>query len=48
MGYNIVIYPVSNFKVAHKAIEVFLGELRREGTQLNSLDKMFTRDKLYK
>lgn len=32
MGYNIVIYPVSTMRVANKAVENFLIDLKKSGT----------------
>lgn len=39
-GYNVVIYPVSTLRVASKAIEDFLIDLKKNGTQKNFLHKM--------
>lgn len=39
-GYNVVIYPVSTLRVANKAIEDFLIDLKKNGTQKNFLHKM--------
>lgn len=47
MGYNCVIYPVSTFRVANKAIDNFLTTLKEEGTQKNTLSDMQTRKELY-
>lgn len=43
MGYNIVIYPVSTLRVANKAVENFLIDLKQNGTQKNFIHKMQTR-----
>lgn len=32
MGYNVVIYPVSTLRIANKAIEDFLIDLKKTGT----------------
>ena len=47
LGYHLVIYPVSTFRVASKAIDLFLKELKTHGTQENYLDKMQPRQELY-
>ncbi len=47
MGYRMVIYPVSAMRVAIKAIYELFTEIRRSGTQKQSLKHMFTRDQLY-
>ena len=47
IGYNIVIYPVSSLRIAMKAVDVFLKQLKDDGNVSASLDKMLTRDKLY-
>lgn len=46
-GYNIVIYPMTAFRIMMKAIEDALGVLYNEGTQGGILDKMTTRKDLY-
>ncbi|MGD8764332.1 MAG: methylisocitrate lyase [Desulfobacteraceae bacterium] len=47
LGYRMVIYPVSAMRVAIKAIYDLFTEIRRTGTQKQSLKQMFTRDQLY-
>ena len=47
MGYNCVIYPVSPFRIANKAISDFLKDLKQNGTQQNNLAQMQTRKDLY-
>ena len=47
LGYRMVIYPVSAMRVAIKAIYDLFREIRRTGTQKQSLKHMFTRDQLY-
>ncbi len=47
MGYRMVIYPASAMRVAIKAIYELFTEIRRSGTQKQSLKHMFTRDQLY-
>lgn len=43
MGYNCVIYPVSTLRVAMKAVETFLKDLKTTGSQKNQIEKMQTR-----
>ncbi len=47
LGYRMVIFPMSAFRVAMKASEQFLRALRKQGTQTEWLDKMQTRQELY-
>jgi methylisocitrate lyase len=47
MGYAAVLFPVTMFRVAMKAVENALAQLSAEGTQQNFLDKMQTRAELY-
>lgn len=47
MGYNCVIYPVSPFRVANKAISDFLVDLKKNGSQKENLTQMQTRKDLY-
>ncbi len=47
MGYAIVLFPMTAFRVAARAMEEALKVLRREGTQKRLLDRMQTRDQLY-
>ena len=47
IGYNIVIYPVSTLRIAMKAVDVFLKQLKEDGNVSNSLEKMLTRKELY-
>ena len=47
MGYNIVIYPVSSFRLALKAVEEGLDVLFQD-KQDQLIEKMQTRDRLYK
>ncbi|MCA9244283.1 MAG: methylisocitrate lyase [Phycisphaerales bacterium] len=47
LGYKMVIFPVTLQRVAMKAIESALAELRRHGTQQGILDRMQTRQELY-
>ena len=47
-GYSCIIYPVSTQRVAMKAIDGFLSNLKTTGSADESLPKMQTRDELYK
>ena len=47
LGYNIVIYPVSTFRLAMKATIDGLHEIKTKGTQEGLLDKMQHRKDLY-
>jgi methylisocitrate lyase len=47
LGYRMVIFPMSAFRVSMKASEEFLRGLKKSGTQSDWLDKMQTRKELY-
>jgi methylisocitrate lyase len=47
LGYRMVIFPMSAFRVSMKASEQFLRALKEQGTQTEWLDKMQTRQELY-
>ena len=47
LGYRMVIFPMSAFRVSMKASEEFLRDLKRRGTQSDWIDKMQTRKELY-
>src|SRR5216110_3843907 len=47
-GYRMVIFPQSAFRVAIKASEEFLRALKKAGTQKDLVNKMQTREELYK
>lgn len=47
LGYNIVIFPVSLQRMAMKAMDEALMEIRETGSQENLLDQMQTREELY-
>jgi methylisocitrate lyase len=47
-GYRMVIYPMSAFRVAMKASAEFLRDLKKRGTQADWVDRMQTRQELYK
>jgi methylisocitrate lyase len=47
-GYKLVIFPVTTFRVAMKAMRDALRELSKSGTQNGLLDKMMPREEFYK
>ena len=47
LGYRMVIFPMSAFRVAMKATDQFLRALRESGTQSQWVEKMQTRQELY-
>ncbi len=47
LGYRGVLFPASVLRIAMKAIERFLGELKEAGSQRDSLQQMTTRAELY-
>jgi methylisocitrate lyase len=47
IGYRMVIFPMSAFRVAMKATDEFLRELKAQGSQTVWLEKMQTRKELY-
>ncbi len=47
LGYRLILYPVSTLRVALKAVDTFLAELRQAGHQRGALDTMLTRAELY-
>jgi methylisocitrate lyase len=47
LGYHMVIFPMSVFRVSMKASEEFLSGLKKSGTQSAWLDRMQTRKELY-
>jgi len=47
LGYNIVIYPVTAFRLAMKAVEDGLTSILEQGSQAHLLDKMQHRKRLY-
>ena len=48
LGYRMVIFPQSAFRISMKASEEFLLALKKSGTQKDWLDKMQTREELYR
>ena len=47
LGYQLVIYPLSMMRLAMKAVEAGLAELKSQGTLEGVLDQMQTRSELY-
>jgi methylisocitrate lyase len=47
MGYRMILFPLTAFRVAMKAAEDTLRELLEKGTQAGSVPKMMTRAELY-
>ena len=47
LGYRMVIFPMTAFRIAMKATAEFFAELKRSGTQAEWLDRMQTRKELY-
>ncbi len=47
LGFNLVIYPVTSLRLAMKAVETGLQEIKAKGTQESVLDKMQHRKELY-
>jgi methylisocitrate lyase len=47
-GYNIVIFPMTAFRIMMKAVEDALRVLKQEGTQVSLLNRMTTREDLYR
>ncbi len=47
LGYRVILFPVTALRIAMKAIEEMLTELRASGTQRDMIKKMQTRQQLY-
>jgi methylisocitrate lyase len=47
LGYRLVLFPMTAFRVAMKAVEEAFERLKQEGTQEGFLDRMQTRKELY-
>jgi methylisocitrate lyase len=47
LGYRMVIFPQSAFRVSMRAIDQFLRALKKSGTQKEWIDEMQTREELY-
>lgn len=48
MGYNMVIFPLTTFRVMLKSVQDALEKLKAEGTQKKLIEDMLTRKELYK
>ena len=48
LGYRLAIFPQTAFRIAMKAQEIALRELKKNGTQKVLLKKMQTREELYR
>jgi len=48
LGYNIVIFPMTAFRIMMKAVEDGMRLLKAEGTQTGLLDRMTSREDLYR
>jgi methylisocitrate lyase len=46
-GYEVVIFPVSEFRIAARATELFFADLRKHGHVHSTLSEMMTRSELY-
>ena len=47
LGYNLVLYPVTAWRLAMKAVEDGLKSILEEGTQAHLIGRMQTRSRLY-
>ncbi|MCP9461315.1 MAG: methylisocitrate lyase [Nitrospira sp.] len=47
LGYRVVLFPVTALRVAAKAVELLLAELKRQGSQRHLVEQMQTRHELY-
>jgi methylisocitrate lyase len=47
LGYRLVLFPVTALRMATKAIDKMLSELKSRGSQRNLLEDMYTRQELY-
>ncbi len=47
MGYNMVIFPLTAFRMMLKTVKITLQRLRAEGTQKGMIPKMLSRNELY-
>jgi len=48
LGYRMVIFPVSAARVAARQVQAFYADLLRGGTQAGWLERMLSRDELYR
>jgi methylisocitrate lyase len=47
LGYRLVLFPVTALRMATKAVDQMLSELKSRGSQRNLLEDMYTRQELY-
>ncbi|MDF0642991.1 MAG: methylisocitrate lyase [Nitrospira sp.] len=47
LGYRVILFPVTALRMATKAIDQMLSELRHRGSQRDLLERMHTREQLY-
>lgn len=47
LGYRLVLFPVTAMRMATKAVEQMLSELKHRGSQRDLLERMYTRQELY-
>jgi methylisocitrate lyase len=47
MGYNMVIFPLTTFRVMLKSVADALSKLKTEGSQEEFIEEMMTRKELY-
>jgi methylisocitrate lyase len=47
LGYNLILYPITTWRLAMKAVEDGLKSILEEGTQAHLIDRMQTRSRLY-
>ena len=47
LGYRLVLFPVTALRMATKAVEQMLSELRNRGSQRGLVERMQTRQELY-
>ena len=48
LGYRLILYPMTAFRVAAKSMEVALNQLKRDGDSRALISRMQTRAELYK
>ena len=47
LGYNVVLFPVTAFRAAMKAVETVFKELKKKGTQRDLVPHLMTREEVY-
>jgi methylisocitrate lyase len=47
LGYRLILFPVSSLRIALKAVETFFADLKKAGTQKDTVGQMLTRAELY-